>query len=176
MLTAGEWRWQASLIWWHSTKTWALKSQDSVFFTFVSVPGSSPYSVGQGNCLILDCKTVLAEAAMVSMHPREVWMMYITPWVLVSDSHVLNLTEEFIVLLGHGAVILLFKLRAFEGTMCHLSPQSQLKILYQYTFEASDLTWNWTCVFTPKFVVAASDFRGFLCLSQSSVYLEYLWI
>lgn len=58
-------------------------------------------------------------------------MMYITPWVLVSDSHVLNLTEEFIVLLGHGAVILLSKLRAFEGTMCHLSPQSQLKILYQ---------------------------------------------
>lgn len=50
----------------------SLKSLDCVFFTFVSVPGSSPYSVGQGNCLILDCKTVLAEAAMVSVHPREV--------------------------------------------------------------------------------------------------------
>lgn len=58
-------------------------------------------------------------------------MVYITPWMLVSDSHVLNLTEEFIVLLGHGAVILLFELRAFESTMCHLSPQSQFKILNQ---------------------------------------------
>jgi len=44
----------------------SLKSQDCVFFTFVSVPGSSPYNVGQGNCLILDYKTVLAGAAMVS--------------------------------------------------------------------------------------------------------------
>ena len=51
--------------------------------------------------------------------------------MLVSDSHVLSLTEEFTVLFGHGAVILLSELRAFEGTMCRLSPQSQFKILHQ---------------------------------------------
>lgn len=57
--------------------------------------------------------------------------MYIIPWMLVRDSHVLSLTEEFTVLLGHGAVILFSELRAFEGTMCRLSPQSQFKILHQ---------------------------------------------
>ena len=40
----------------------SLKSQDCVFF----------YNVGQGNCLTLDYKTVLAEAAIVTVHPREV--------------------------------------------------------------------------------------------------------
>lgn len=39
--------------------------QDYVFFTLASVPGSSPYNVGQASCLIRDYEAELAEAVIV---------------------------------------------------------------------------------------------------------------
>lgn len=39
--------------------------QDYVFFIFASVPGSSPYNVGQASCLIREYEAELAEAEII---------------------------------------------------------------------------------------------------------------